>query len=166
MAERTAEVIQKSNDIQAMLTNIPQGLFTIDANGAIHPEYSQHLESIFETNVIAGKNAMELLFNNANLGSDALDSAKAALATMIGENNINYELNNLLLITEYDVTINNKQKFLSLDWNPIIIDDIAHKMMVSVRDITQLRAMELSALEQKRQLGIISQLLDLSSENF
>ena len=166
VAERTAEVRQKSNDIQAMLSNMPQGLFTVQADGKIHPEYSHYLESIFDTTEIAEREASELLFNGANIGSDALDSAKAAIFAIIGEDEMNFDFNKSLLLAEFDSQINGKQKYLSLDWNPIIVDDIVSKLMVSVRDVTQLKVMESEAKEQKRQLDIISQLLNLSADKY
>ncbi len=166
VTERTAEVREKSKNIQAMLSNMPQGLFTVEDQGKIHQEYSQHLESIFETRKIAGRDASDFLFTGANIGSDALDSAKAAMFAIIGEDEINFDFNSLLLITEYDIEIGNKKKFLSLDWNPIIADDVVSKLMVSVRDVTQIKQMENAAREQKRQLEIISQLLNLSAEKY
>ncbi|MES2822542.1 MAG: two-component regulator propeller domain-containing protein [Pseudomonadota bacterium] len=166
VTERTAEVREKSKDIQAMLSNMPQGLFTVQDQGKIHPEYSHHLESIFETRNIAGRNANEFLFEGANIGSDALDSAQAAMFAIIGEDEMNFDFNKPLLISEYDIEIGNKKKHLSLDWNPIIADDLVNKLMVSVRDVTQLRQMESAAREQKRQLEIISQLLNLSAEKY
>lgn len=166
VAERTAEVRQKSNDIQAMLTNMPQGLFTVQANGKIHPEYSHYLESIFDTTDIAEREASDLLFTGANIGSDALDSAKAAIFAIIGEDEMNFDFNKSLLLSEFDSQISGKQKYLSLDWNPIIVDDVVNKLMVSVRDVTQLKVMESAAKEQKRQLDIISQLLNLSADKY
>ncbi len=166
VTERTAEVREKSKDIQAMLSNIPQGLFTVQDNGNIHPEYSRFLETIFETNNIAGRNVNEFLFESANVGSDALDSAKAALFTIIGEDEINFDFNKYLLLNEYDIEIDHKKKYLSLDWSPITAGNIVSKLMVSVRDVTQLRQMESAAREQKRQLDIVSQLLNLSAEKY
>ena len=71
---------------------------------------------------------------------------------IIGEDAMNYEFNKTLLINEYDIKIKHKIKHLALDWNPIIIDDVVNKLMVSVRDVTQLKQAEGEALAQK--LGI------------
>ncbi|MES2675265.1 MAG: two-component regulator propeller domain-containing protein [Pseudomonadota bacterium] len=164
--EQTAEVRAKSKDIEAMLSNIPQGLFTVQADGTIHPEYSQFLEVIFDTENVAGRKASEFLFTHADIGSDTLDSIRTAIFTIVGEDKINFEFNQYLLPDEYSIDIGIKKKILSLDWNPIIADNIITKLMVSVRDVTQLRQMESAALEQKRQLDIVSQLLNLSAEKY
>ncbi len=162
--ERTAQLRQKNNDIQAMLQNMPQGLFTVQEGEIIHPEYSRYLEDIFETQNIAGQKAADLLFASADIGSDARDSAISAILAIVGEDELNYGFNSPLLITEYNTVIGNRTKALALDWNPIVVDGIVDKLMVSVRDITQLRAMEAEAREQKRELDIVSQLIKLSSE--
>ncbi|MES2675263.1 MAG: two-component regulator propeller domain-containing protein [Pseudomonadota bacterium] len=164
--EQTAEVRAKSKDIEAMLSNIPQGLFTVQADGTIHPEYSQFLEVIFSTADIAGRKASEFLFAKADMGSDSLDSVRTAIFTIVGEDKINFEFNQYLLPNEYGIEIGGKKKTLSLDWNPILADNIITKLMVSVRDVTQLRQMEHAAREQKRQLDIVSQLLNLSAEKY
>jgi ligand-binding sensor domain-containing protein/HPt (histidine-containing phosphotransfer) domain-containing protein len=164
--EQTAEVREKSKDIEAMLSNIPQGLFTVQADGTIHPEYSQFLEVIFATAEIAGRKVNEFLFARADIGSDTLDSVRTAIFTIVGEDKINFDFNQYLLPVEYSIDIGHKKKNLSLDWNPIIADNIITKLMVSVRDVTQLRQMEHAAREQKRQLDIVSQLLNLSAEKY
>ncbi|MES2675266.1 MAG: two-component regulator propeller domain-containing protein [Pseudomonadota bacterium] len=166
VSERTAEVREKSKDIEAMLSNIPQGLFTVQEDGTVHPEYSQFLEVIFATHNIAGREVSELLFTCATIGSDALDSFKAAIFAIIGQDEINFDFNRFLLLDEYDIQIGDKKKNLSLDWNPIVGENMVTKLMVSVRDVTQLRQIEDAAREQKRQLEIVSQLLNLSAEKY
>jgi ligand-binding sensor domain-containing protein/HPt (histidine-containing phosphotransfer) domain-containing protein len=166
VSERTAEVRAKSNDIQAMLSNIPQGLFTVYGDSVIHPEYSLHLEFIFDTNDIAGRHVIDFLFNRSKLGSDALESTKAAIFAILGEDEMNFSFNRQLLISEYEIEVAGTKKYLSLDWNPIVEVDIVTKLMVSVRDVTQIKRMESSAREQKRKLDIVSQLLELSAEKY
>lgn len=166
VSERTAELAQKNNDIQAMLSNMPQGLFTILPGGEIHPEYSAYLEEIFETKDIAGRNIGDLLFKNSKLGSDTLGSIDAAMFAILGEDEMSFDFNEPLLINEYETEIGGTSKILSLDWNPIVDNDIVVKLMISVRDVTQLRQMEFEAREQKRQLEIIGQLLNLSAKKY
>ncbi|MES2822302.1 MAG: two-component regulator propeller domain-containing protein [Pseudomonadota bacterium] len=166
VSERTSEVREKSKDIEAMLSNIPQGLFTVQGDGTIHPEYSQFLEVIFATGNIAGRRVTEFLFDHADMGVDAVDSCKAAILAVVGEDKMNFDFNRFLLPEEYDIEIAHKKKNLALDWNPIIAESIVTKLMVSVRDVTHVKEMENAALEQKRQLDIVSQLLNLSAEKY
>ncbi|MES2673776.1 MAG: two-component regulator propeller domain-containing protein [Pseudomonadota bacterium] len=164
--ERTAELREKTDDIQTMLSNIQQGLFTIEIDGNIHPEYSLYLEEIFEVNNIARQNAMTLLFGRANIGSDAFAQIETAIHTIIGEDEINFELNAHLLIKEYATNFNGKYKCLTLDWNSVVVGNRVTKLMVSVRDVTLLKKMEIEARDKKRELDIISQLLNVPAKKY
>ena len=167
VAERTTELRAKNDDIQCMLSNMRQGLFTIETDGSIHPEYSTHLESIFEQEKLAGENAYQLLFNGALAGSNELNQVKEGISAIIGEDEMNFEFNNHVLLRDYDTVIAGKTKSLSLDWNAIVNPEgNVQKLMVSVRDVTLLKQMESEAASKKRELDIISQLLNLPSSKY
>ncbi len=166
VAERTYELRQKNHDIQSMLGNMRQGLFTIEKGGVIHPEYSSFLEQIFETENVAGQEFMEFLFSRSHLGSNELDQIKEATNAILGEDELNFEFNSHLFFDEYDADIEGKHKHLSIDWNPIVIDDVVTKLMISVRDVTKLKEIENEARTQKRELDIISQLLKIQTKKF
>lgn len=166
VAERTKDLAEKNINIQSMLSNMRQGLFTIDESGTIHNEYSAFLKSIYETEYIAGVNAMELMFTGAKLNNDTIDQIDASLFSIIGMDVMNFEFNSHLLLREYQVKISHTTKILSLDWNPILDGDIVCKIMVSVRDITKLKALESEAAGKKRQLDIIGQLLNVNAKKY
>ena len=167
VAERTSQLQAKNEDIKCMLTNMRQGLFTIEPDGSIHPEYSAHLEEIFESKDIAGSNACQLLFTHAKAGSNALNQAREGVNAIIGEDALNFDFNRHVLIQEYDLEVGGKTKSVSLDWNPIVdSDDIVTKLMVSVRDVTLLKQMESEAAAKKRELDMISQLLNLPADKY
>ena len=52
-----------------MLRNMQQGILTVVEGGVVHAEYSAYLETIFETNDIAGRDLMALVFDDSNIGS-------------------------------------------------------------------------------------------------
>ena len=168
VAERTAQLRQKTNDIQAMLENMPQGVLTVLPGGVIHPEYSAYMEAIFETTEIAGKNMMDLVFSQTTLGSDALSTVEVAVGSVIGEDAMNYEFNSHLLATEFDKTMpNGAVKSLELSWSPITDDnDVVEKLMLCVRDVTELKRLASEAGAQKRELEIIGEILAVSQEKF
>lgn len=163
VAERTAQLREKNEAIQAMLSNMRQGLFTIVGDGTIHPEYSKYLEEIFASRELAGMNAFELLFSRADIDADTLEQVKYAFETIIGEESLNFDINAHLLLSDYAAKFNQQVKSLSLDWSPIVGEgDIVNKLMVSVRDVTQLKQMEAEARDKKRELALISQLIAVS----
>ena len=168
VAERTEQLAQKTNDIQTMLQNMPQGVLTIVAGSKIHPEYSAYLETIFETTRIADRDLMDLVFSNTDLGADALSTIEVSVASVIGEDEMNYEFNSHLLVTEFAIRVEGgRAKSLELSWSPIVNDaGVVEKLMVCVRDVTELKRLAAEASTQKRELEIIGEILSVSQEKF
>jgi two-component system chemotaxis sensor kinase CheA len=169
VAERTLQLRQKTVDIQAMLQNMPQGVLTVLPGGVIHSEYSAYLETIFETKDIVGKNVMDLVFSNTDLGADTAAQVEAAVGACIGEDLMNMEFNAHLLVTAFDKTFDNGQaKSLELSWSPICGEDdaVVEKLMLCVRDVTELKKLAAASGQQKRELEIIGEILSVSQEKF
>ncbi len=166
--ERTAELRQKNNDIANMMANMHQGLFTITAGGLIHPEYAAYLEQIFETDRIADRNFADLLFSNTTAGSDAVDQNITGVDAIVGEDEMMYEFNSHCLMTEMVIKMGDgREKILELDWDPIINEaGEVDKLMVTVRDVTELKALEAEAEGQKRELAIIGEILAVDAAKF
>lgn len=168
VSQRTAALREKTNDIQAMLQNMPQGVLTLTADGRVHPEYSAFLEQIYESQQIAGRDGMEFLFGHAELGADQRDSLSVAVASVIGEDAMNYEFNSHLLVSECDVQLaSGQRKSLALSWSPIVgANDVVEKLMVCVRDVTELKRLAAESAGQKRELELIGEILKVSQEKF
>lgn len=166
--ESSAQLRQKTADIQTMLQNMPQGILTIADGNRVHPEYSVYLESIFETQDIAGRDMMELVFSGTNLGSDLLSQIEAVGGACIGEDAMNFEFNAHLLPGEIEKTLaDGKVKILDLNWSPITdADGNTVRLLLCVRDVTELRKLAAEANEQKRELEMIGEILAVSQEKF
>ena len=168
VTERTKQLAQKTNDIQAMLQNMPQGVLTVLEGNVIHPEYSAYLETTFETTEIAGRNVMDLVFSHTDLGSDTLSQVETAIAACIGEDAMNFEFNAHLLVSECNKTMaDGRVKSFDMSWSPICDDnDVVEKLMVCVRDVTELKQLAREANAQKRELDMIGEILGVSQEKF
>ena len=168
VTERTQQLRQKTNDIQNMLQNMPQGVLTIMDGNIIHPEYSAYLETIFETHDIAGRNLMDLLFADSNLGVDILSQVEVAASACIGQDKMNFDFNTHLMVTELQRTMDDGRiKSLELSWSPICDEnDTTEKLMICVRDVTELKVLAAEANQQKRELEIIGQVLAVNQEKF
>ncbi len=163
---RTAELRQKTNDVNAMLQNMRQGIFTIIKGGVIHPEYSAFLSEIFETQEIADRPVLQFLFAHSSIGGDVFNQMEATFDAMIGEDNMNFQFNSHLLVHEYTKHFEgNRSKILELDWNPVVdVDGNIEKLMVTVRDVTELKALQNETEKQKEELDIIGQILSVSKD--
>ena len=174
---------EKTNDLMSMMQNMHQGLFTVMQKNdelVIHPEYAAYVEQIFETENIAGMAYEKLLFSRAELGSDERDQILTAINSIIKEDAMMFEFNSHLLPNEIVCRFPDRRKapredgspddsrikILEIDWDPIIANDIVDKMMVTVRDVTALRAAAREAEAQKEELEIIGQILSISPAKF
>lgn len=168
LAQRTAELAEKTHHIHGMLQSLPQGVMTITQGLLIHPEYSAYLKTILETESIAGLPALELVCRGADVGADSMAQQYATLSACLGEDRMNFDFNAHLLLTEIQkVMPDGRTKTLELLWAPICDDaDIVEKIMLSVRDVTHLRALEAEAQHQKRELELIGQVLKVNQEKF
>lgn len=168
IAENSLLLKQKTNDIQSMLQNMPQGILTITPDGTVHPEYSAYLETIFEMTEITGQNFMKLVFSHANLGVDALSQIDAAVSACINEDEMNFGFNSHLLIGEIEKTMTDgRRKILDLSWSPITDETgTVVRLMLCVRDVTELRVLAAEASKQKRELEVIGEILSVTQEKF
>ncbi|MGK5095494.1 HAMP domain-containing protein [Deltaproteobacteria bacterium TL4] len=166
--ERTAELKQKSRDIQNMLENMHQGIFTVIDDNVIHPEYSLHLEEILETREIAGVPVMDFLFSNTDIGADVFSQIETAIDALIGCDLMMFDFNAHLLVSEITKTFSDgKTKIIEIDWDPITNDlNEIEKLMITVRDVTLLRGLQAEAEQQRQELEIIGQILSISQEKF
>lgn len=166
--ESTELVRRKTADIQVMLHTIPQGIMTLQAGGTIHPEYSDHLASIVGTRDIAGRSVGDVLLNHTDLGADAMSQATTAIDACIGEDEMNFEFNAHLLPGEVSARFaDGKAKVLDLTWSPIAsADGTIERLMLCVRDVTELRELARAAQAQKQELAMIGEVLAVQQEKF
>jgi len=166
--EASALVKQKTADMQAMLQNIPQGILTVVDGNKVHPEYSAFLETVFETTDIAGRDLMDLVFAGTTLGADTLSQVEAIGGACIGEDIMNFEFNEHLMVGEVEKKMaDGRVKILDLSWSPITDDaDTVIRLMLCVRDVTELRKLAAEANEQKHELEMIGEILAVAAPKF
>ena len=166
--QSSMELKQKTADIQAMLQNMQQGILTVVDDGLVHGEYSAYLEAMFETDDIAGRDVMALVFGETSLDADARSQVEAAIDACIGEDVINFSFNEHLLVNEVVKTMaDGRAKTLDLSWSAITDEsDTVMRLMLCVRDVTELRRLTAESTEQRRQLEVIGEILAVSQDKF
>ena len=164
--ERTAELRKKNEDIKAILINIHQGIFTFYKDKLIHDEYSSYLETILMKSDLT-RRKIDILFDKCNITSDQIDRTMATLGNSIGEHQLNFELNEHLLVKEIERCTKSGIQHLEIDWNPIFGEDnIINRMMVVVRDVTELKALQQQASKKEVEMKIVEEILNISSTRF
>lgn len=158
----------KTQDINNMLQNLPEGVLTVGKGLLIHHEYSAHLETILETKDIANQNVMALIFKHSSATEDVRSQVETALNASLGEDEINFEFNAHLLVSEMGLNMpDGRVKSLELRWSPILNKKgLLEKIMLCVRDVTDIKRLEAEAGNRKRELEIIGEILAVSQEKF
>ena len=167
--QHSSELVrQKSADIQAMLHYIPQGILTLQAGGRIHPEFSEHLATLLGTRDLAGRPVAEAVLAGADLGADATDQALAAIDACIGEDAMNFDFNAHLLPREIVRTQQGgTARTWELGWSPITDEHgTIERLMLCIRDVTELRQLARAAQAQQQELAIIGEILSMERSKF
>ncbi|WP_175662978.1 MCP four helix bundle domain-containing protein [Burkholderia ambifaria] len=166
--ENAAQLKQKTADIQAMLQNMQQGILTVVEGGVVHAEYSAYLETIFETSDIAGRDLMALVFDASSIGADARSQVEAAVHACLGEDSMNFAFNEHLLVNEVAKRLpDGREKWLDLSWSAITDEtDTVVRLMLCVRDVTEIRELTAQAGEQQRRLEMIGEILSINQDKF
>ncbi|MGH1340231.1 MAG: ATP-binding protein [Nannocystales bacterium] len=156
----SAQLHIKNEDIRVILSNLEQGIFTIEGERRVHPEYSDHLPRILGTDDIGGKDAMDLVFASASIGPDDLARTRCALDLSIGNSTFGFELNRDCFPTRFGVVRDGETLQIEANWVPIASEeDVVTRVMVVLRDVTELEALRDAAAAGQRELTMIATLL-------
>jgi HAMP domain-containing protein/HPt (histidine-containing phosphotransfer) domain-containing protein len=166
--QRTAELTQKTLDMNAMLDNMNIGVFTLIKGNRIHPEYSNYLEVILNNDDLMDKTLSECLLDRCEMGADTKDQIITGLISMINEDELVFDFNSHVLVDEVLFKASdNSKKIIQLDWNAIVSEEgITEKVMVIAQDVTEVKQLELQATEQRKELDIVSQIIKISIGKF
>ena len=167
--EESSELVrQKTADIQAMLQTLPQGILTLEAGRRIHPEYSSYLCTLLERQQLAGRTLDEALLDRCEGSADARAQADAAIDACIGEDELNFSFNAHLLPQELCLACDDgRRKIIELGWSPITAaDGTVARLLVSLRDVTELRELARDAQARKEELAMVGELLAVPAEKF
>ncbi|NRA47075.1 MAG: hypothetical protein HRU09_19165 [Oligoflexales bacterium] len=168
VALRTEELATRNREMQSILANMKQGIFTIDEDKIIQPEYSLYLEDIFGRTDFAGRNAINILFGKSHCADDLVEQVNEVINVSIGEYGFCFELNCHLLV--YDIIIElepGKLKYLELDWEKIENESgIIEKVLVVVKDVTKLKALEEKSSKSTEQLDVFNRIIEIGIDRF
>jgi HPt (histidine-containing phosphotransfer) domain-containing protein len=156
-----AKVEEKTRDIRSILSTITQGIFTIGGDvPQINPEYSDFLKVIVGTDLIEGRNPLELLFQGSNLSRERISQMENVLNSILNEDELAFALNAEHLASDFEKKAGDETLYFHVDWAPVLNEESkVSKILVTVRDMTQIRKLEQTAQEQSKEMTIIKELL-------
>jgi HPt (histidine-containing phosphotransfer) domain-containing protein len=165
--EQTVE--EKTRDIRSIMQHIPLGIFMISgAEGVIARDYSQHLTQILLQDKLEGQKAAELLFAKSQLTADEKSQAMSAIQASLNELDINFDANrDFLPLHLQRQNPDGSQQLYDLTWDKIVNEaGITDKILVTIRDVTELKGLQVKALVHQEELEIIGEILNVEPVRF
>ena len=159
---------EKSRAMSLILANIHQGIFILNKDMKIDPQYSSYLKTLFDEADILDKDIRQLFLNRLVLSGDQVCQIEGALMC-IGDADFTFELNSAHLPKEVRfMQSSERDKVMELEasWDPIIIDETIFKIIVSLRDVTELRELKKSAAKQKSDSAKVIEIVESGLADF
>jgi hypothetical protein len=168
-AELRKEVDRQTRDIKSILDTIKQGIFSVHAvEDRIDPQYSLHLTEIVGSEDVGTRNLKSLILEKSSLDSDQRAQILSCLDASFGENVINFELNQANLVREFTYQpVKGTEKILEVDWTPMLDSQSqVEKVLVNLRDVTEVRQLQLRAAQHEEDLKILIELIQIPEDRF
>ncbi len=167
--ELKTEVNRQTRDIKSILSTIKQGIFSIHSTkDPIDPQYSKHLEQIIGVSSVEDQNLQLLLLDRSDLNSDEKAQIVSCLDASLREDLLGFELNqgNLPKQLNYKEA-SGTVKILEVDWAPMLdADQTIEKILVNLRDVTEIRLLQTKATQQEEDLKILIELINIPEDRF
>ncbi len=130
------EKLEKTTtDIQAIFQSIDQAVFLVNAELVISNERSARFQEILGPGVVS----LLTILERCRLSKDSQNQAVEAAKTCLGNDALNFSVNDHLLPREvlYQKTNSSSEQTLSIHWSPVFSGDVVRDLLVEIRDITQ-----------------------------
>jgi hypothetical protein len=162
------EVERQTRDVKSILKNIHQGIFTIRTDFAMGDDYSPFLEDILGMRDLAGKSAMNCIFARSQLTKEQKSMVASIVEASVNEDRLNFEVNADNLVREMAFTDpDGNVKDLLVDWDPITdASGRIEKILVTLRDVTEMKAMERKNRQQQRDMELIAEIIEVAADRF
>ena len=144
-----AELARESNIIQTMKDNIPQGIFLMNREQKILPQFSQPLVSIlscYDSN-LEGRNFLDIL--NSSLNSKQLQIMQGYFSMIFSKEKSAKLLESVNPISEFDYKSEDHTKVLSTRFQLIEQEGSDPMILAIIQDITREKEFEKELQEQK-----------------
>jgi HPt (histidine-containing phosphotransfer) domain-containing protein/PAS domain-containing protein len=161
-------VDEKTRDIRSMMDHIPIGICMITANNRIHKDYSRRFREFFPVGDLDQRAATEVIFEKALISADAKSQASSAVVAALGEDIVNFEVNAESLPAEIKwLGKDQTTHIMDLTWNALQNPEgQVDRILVTMRDVTDLRGFQERSRLQQMELDIIKEILDVPTDRF
>ena len=162
-------VAERTDDIRSIFAHIRQGICAlVTPQALVQREYSAHLENLLTESALEGRPIVDILAKHNEFSLDDIDRLRVVLASCINENRVVFDMNCHLLPTVLNVTdAEGTRRNLELEWNPITGKmDRLEKILLIVRDVTEVRKLSIELSQNRDQLAIFNQIGQTPRDKF
>jgi HPt (histidine-containing phosphotransfer) domain-containing protein/HAMP domain-containing protein len=163
--DRTAQLEQKTKELTAVFKSLQEGIVTFSRTQKLDPQPSPYLLEIFGISSVEGRSLGDLLFGTQK--SDATAQCLSALDAILGSSDLNFDFNRFLLPRDHVITVNGRTRILDLSWSPVISDaGTVEKMVLCVRDITEIQAVRALARSNQETVRCLQELMSCEASTY
>ena len=151
--QRTIDLADALKNIEYLLNNMQQSIFTIDKDTTIHGPVSEYSNDIFETK-IEGKSIFDTLFQSLDKTSETYASIEFSLGCLFGADDLQW----LLMVDLFPTRISledehlKSRKTLKVTYTPLWDGDGGlERIMFVIEDITEFEKLEQEMKKQKEE---------------
>ena len=165
--KRKSLLTQKNTAIRVIFSNVSEAVLAICKDKTIDTDYSKSSAQLLNTENIAGTNAISLLFADSNISQKNQEQIHHALNNSLGQPVSAFTTQKPLLIDKCTKKVGDTYKDLDFFWQPIIGDNnTVEKILVSVRDNSEINELQKQANRKNTELSMISELLSIKNSEF
>ncbi|MCX6130911.1 MAG: ATP-binding protein, partial [Proteobacteria bacterium] len=169
-AKLERKLAERTRELQSILDNIRQGIFTIEnPEKRIGPQYSAFTSQLLGLSHLNNIRLENILTSFYNLSTDQKDQITSTIEFSLGEDIINFQANEACLPKELIIASaqKNKNKIIELDWSPIVdASDTIEKILVCARDVTEVRELRIEAEHNQNELDILQEIIKIPEDRF
>ncbi|MEQ8984143.1 MAG: ATP-binding protein, partial [Deltaproteobacteria bacterium] len=163
--ERTEALTRAQREMQDILDNVSQGMFTVGRDGSVNGGYSAFTVEVLGTEDVRGRQALDLLQVSESRDVMTTSRMKFWLENVFGADELQWMLAEDEPVKSWELDgQDGTAKTLALEYAPIYEDDEVDKIMVVAKDVTAIKALEAEVAQQASSLSRMSEIATLDPE--
>lgn len=156
-----SKVQERTEEINALLQHIPQGILSIGSQGMVDGNFSAHLPDILGHQHIARRSFKELFLDLCDLSTDLRDQCWQTIQASIHDSALNFEINADKFPQEAWYRYQEQRRLIKLTWNAELdAQSIVRRILVTMLDISLEYEARRELDEKNKDLSIIRELID------
>jgi len=151
---------EKTLQMRTIFANINQGIAMLDGQGQVRGDSSAAFSKITGVGRTEGRTVDDLVLARSTLNGDNRSQVNTFLMAAVGEDILSFEINKHCLPRELSYEVSGSKRHFELDWQPIMsATDTVEKVMLTLRDVTELRALKEASQKSLEEVERIMQIL-------